>query len=154
MEANQPGEPGGQIAAYHDEIAQIQKEGHELTIRKARNVLFVAAGLVLLSYIISMVSSPEIINIIDMGIMVFFVGAFTILAFWTKKKPYTAIIGGITVFALFIIFNVAVRVYQEGATGIITGLLGGWLFKVIILVALIRPLKDAKELQEMMEQKA
>ena len=31
---------------------------------------------------------------------------------------------------------------------------GGWLFKIMILVALIKPLKDAKELQEMMEQKS
>lgn len=154
METNQNPDPAaGEIAAYHDEIAEIQQEGYRLTIRNARNMLFVAAGLILLQYIIAMVSNPYIINPIDMGIMVFFIGSFTALAFWTKKKPYTAIIGGLVVFALYIIFQVAIRMYMEGSVGALKGLLGGWLFKIMILVALIKPLKDAKELQRIMEQK-
>jgi hypothetical protein len=151
---NQESPVEGKIAAYHDEIAEIQQEGHRLTIRNARNMLFVAAGLILVQYIIAMIGNPYIINPIDMSIMVFFVGSFTALAFWTKKKPYTAIIGGLVVFVLYIIFQVAVRMYLEGSAGALKGLFGGWLFKIIILVALIKPLKDAKELQEMMEQKS
>jgi hypothetical protein len=111
------------------------------------------AGLILLQYVIAMASNPDIINVIDIGIAVFFVGSFLALAFWTKKKPYTAIVGGIVVFALFVLFQVLLRAYLEGATGAAKGLFGGWLFKIIMLVALIKPLKDAKELQEMMEQK-
>jgi len=156
METNQQPNPNenNQITDYHDEIEQIHREGYELTIRSARNMLFLAAGLVLLSYIIAMATSTDIINPIDMSIMVFFVGSFVALAFWTKKKPYTAIIAGIVVFILFVGFNVAVRAYLEGPTGILKGLIGGWLFKIIILVALLKPLKEAKELQEMMSQKA
>jgi hypothetical protein len=154
METNQVPDPAaGEITAYHDEIAQIQQEGHQRTIRSARNMLFVASGLIMLQYAIAIAGNPDIVNPIDMGIMVFFVGSFAALAFWTKKKPYTAIVGGIVVFALYIIFQVAIRTYLEGSVGVLKGLLGGWLFKIMILVALIKPLKDAKELQEMMEQK-
>jgi hypothetical protein len=154
METNQADtEAAGQISAYHDEIAQIQQEGYRETIKSARNMLFVAAGLVMLSYIIGMVQDSEIINIVDMSIMVFFVGSLIGLAIWTKKKPYTAIVTGIVVFILFILFNVLVIAYFQGAAGAFKSLVSGWWLKIIVFVALFKPLKNARELQEMMDQK-
>jgi pheromone shutdown protein TraB len=155
METNQTPDPAaGEISAYHDEIAQIQQEGYQQTIKKARNMLFVAAGLIMLQYAIAIAYNPDIVNVIDMGIMVFFVGSFVALAFWTKKKPYTAIVGGIVVFILFIVFTVAIGAIFEGGLGAFKNLVSGWWIKILIFVALIKPLKDAKELQEMMEQKS
>jgi hypothetical protein len=89
-----------------------------------------------------------------MGIMVFFVGSFIALAFWTKKKPYTAIVGGIVLFILYIVFHVAINAIFDGGLGAFKSLVSGWWIKIIVFVALFKPLKDAKELQEMMGQKA
>jgi hypothetical protein len=151
MEINKIPEPTedtvNQIADYHDEIRQIELEGYELTVKKARNALFWAAGLVSLGEIIGYARSgiePDLLGIIIVAVIV---AAFIMLALWTKKRPYTAIIMGIVVFCLYILLNVIAFAYIEGATGILKGIFGGIIVKILILVALIRPLKDAKELQ-------
>jgi hypothetical protein len=145
--SEQPESTGNQIADYHDEIRQIELEEYELTVKKARNALFWAAGLVSLGEIIGYARSGTEPDLLGITIIVAIVAAFIILALWTKKRPYTAIIMGIIVFCLYILLNTIAFAYIEGATGILKGIFGGIIVKILILVALIRPLKDAKELQ-------
>ena len=155
MESNQiPDQPENKenlVADFHDEVRQIQLEGYALTVKKARNALFWAAGLILLGEFIGLGRSGQAPDPISIGIIVFIVGIFIALALWTKKKPYTAIICGIIAFCLYLALNVVAFAYLEGSDGILKSIFSGIFIKVFILIALIRPLKDAKELQQSKE---
>ena len=155
METNQekPEEVQDQIATYHADINQIHLEGYEIGVRKARNALFWAAGLILLGEVIVYARSGLEIDAIGVSIIAVIVGTFIGLALWTKKKPYTAIVSGIIAFILYILFVAIANGYVEGAMGVIKGLFGGFIVKILIFIALIRPLSDAKELQKAKEEK-
>ena len=143
-----------QIASYHDDINQIHLEGYEIGVRKARNALFWAAGLILLGEVITYARSGLGIEPIGISFIVLVVGTFIGLALWTKKKPYTAIVSGIVAFTLYILLVAALNGYAEGAIGVLKGLFGGFIVKILIFVALIRPLSDAKELQRAKEERS
>jgi len=66
-----------------------------------------------------------------------------VLGFWTKKKPYYAIICALILYGIFIILNAVVD---------ITSIYKGIIFKIAVIVFLIKGLKDAKAAQEMKEQ--
>lgn len=141
------------IADYHADINQIELEGYELRVKKARNALFWAAGLILLGEILVYVRSGDELDMYGVAIITVIVGTFIGLALWTKKKPYTAIVAGIIAFILYILLVVVVNGYAEGAAGVLKALFSGILVKVLIFVALIRPLQDAKELQKLKEER-
>ncbi|MBS1509728.1 MAG: hypothetical protein JST86_02710 [Bacteroidetes bacterium] len=143
-----------QIAQYHDDIRQIELEGYELRVRKARNALFLAAGLILLSEIIGYIRSGVDPEPIGISIVVIIIGSFVALALWTKRKPHTAVITGIILFTLYILLVAIINGYVDGAMGVFLGLVGGWLFKILIYVALFRHLGDAKELQAALDEKS
>jgi hypothetical protein len=154
METNQenPGEVQDQIADYHADINQIHLEGYEIGVKKARNALFWAAGLIFLGEAIVYAQSGLDIEPIGITIIAVIAGTFIGLALWTKKKPYTAIVSGIIAFILYILLVATINGYVDGALGVVKGLFGGLLVKILIFVALIRPLKDAKELQKAKEE--
>lgn len=154
METNQPveNEPAGQIAAYNDEIASIQREGHELVVKKARNALFWAAGLIFFGELLTMLRDSEGFDPVTFFMALAISGIFIGLALWTKKKPYTAIIVGIIVFIGYWALGIISYGIILGAEGIGRAIIGGIIIRIVILINLIRPLKDAKELQELMEQ--
>ncbi|MBK7884648.1 MAG: hypothetical protein IPJ81_13345 [Chitinophagaceae bacterium] len=141
------------IAEFHDQIREIELEGYELRVKKARNALFWAAGLIFAGEMIAMIrgigqfdTSIFITALIESGI-------FILLALWTRKKPYTAILAGLITFITFIILAVVINTLAFGAEGALRAIVGGIIVKIVILVALIRPLKDAKELQKAKEEK-
>lgn len=141
------------VADYLDDIKQIELEGYELGVKKARNALFWTAGLLLLGEIISSFRDGYELTLLVMAIIAVEVGIFVGLAFWTKQKPYTAIVTGIVTFiALQLIGSITYGI-AEGVTGVLKVLFSGIIVKVIILVALFRALGDAKELQQSMEEK-
>lgn len=142
-----------QIADYHADINLIELEGYELRVKKARNALFWAAGLILLGEVIVYARSGMEVDPIGIGIIVLIVGTFIALALWTKKKPYTAIVSGIIAFILYILLIVVLNGYAEGAEGVFKALVGGFIVKILIFVALFRPLQDAKELQRIKGEK-
>ena len=141
-----------QITDYHADIQQIQMEGYELVVKKARNALFFAGALVFIGEMVAMYTRLNRFDITIFGIAVFEAAIFVGLALWTKKKPYTAIICGLSAFILFIILSVVVNGLTDGGLGIVKAVFSGILWKILILVALIRPIKDAKELQNLKSQ--
>ena len=143
-----------QIAEYHDDIRHIELEGYELGVKKARNALFWAAGLILLGEVITYARTDGEVEALGIAIITLIVGIFIGLALWTKKKPYTAIVMGIVAFILYLLLVVIINGFAEGAEGVLKSLFGGIIVKVLILIALIRPLKDAKLLQDVKEDKA
>lgn len=132
-------EPKDLLTGELDGIRQIEIDGYKQGVKKARNTLFVIAGLVFLGEMITLAASGDgnfletvIIALIEAGI-------FVALALWTENKPYTAIIIGIIIYLglwlLTAIFD---------PSSIIKGII----VKIIILVYLFKALPDAKALQQ------
>ena len=95
-----------------------------------------------------MFRSPEGFDPISVAFAVVIGGSFIALGLWTKKKPYSAIMTGLVVFIAYLVLVMVVNSLIEGGEGFLKALFGGIIVKVIILVNLILPIKDAKELQE------
>lgn len=138
------------IAEYANEQQQLDMMTYSTSVKKARTALFVAGALIFIGEMIGMSRTYGQFEPLVFGIAVFEAAIFIALGFWTKKKPYTAIITGIVVFILLVILApilISVLLY-EGQLDLLQSIFSGIIIKVIILVNLISPLKDAKALQE------
>ena len=134
------------ISDYFDGVKQLEMEGHQNGIRKARNALFITAGLFLIWEIIALGRAGVPLSLISplyIAIIVVEVGAFTGLAFWTKTKPYTAIVVGIILFVLLWILAVAVS--EDKAKAFVSGII----IRIAILVNLIGALKPSKAWEDL-----
>lgn len=152
-ENKNPDQQENVISEYASELKQLEMEGYERAVRKARNALFWAGGLIFLGEMISMFGQGLGFQPILFAVALVEAGIFIALAFWTKKKPYTAVVTGLVAFIGIILLSVIVNGMVEGSAGVLKALFGGIIVKVIILVNLILPLKDAKALQEAMKQR-
>jgi len=124
---------------------EFSMEGYDKHIRQARNAIFAAAIILLLNVIILAVAVPDTYEYLWLDVLIWgaFIAGFVVLGFWTKTKPYYAIIGALILYGLFIILSAVVD---------ITSIYKGIIFKVAVIVFLIKGLKDAKAAQEMKEQ--
>ena len=120
-------------------------QGYDKHIRQARNAIFVAAGVLLLNLLVLCftISSGYEYLWIDICVYGAFIAGFIVLGFWTKTKPYYAIITALILYALLI----ALFAWSD-----ITTLYKGFLFKIFIIVYLAKGLGDAKEAQEIHDQ--
>lgn len=116
-------------------------QGYDKHIRQARNAMFFAAGLLLINVILLVASSTFSYDYLwlDMAIWGTFIASFVLLGFWTKKKPYTAIVCALILYVAFIVLNACID---------ISTIIQGWLFKIIIIVFLVKGINDAKEAQQ------
>jgi energy-coupling factor transporter transmembrane protein EcfT len=151
METNKPGTNAAstevnEVTDYLSDIRHIEMEGYEQGIRKARNSLFWAAGLLFFWEMIALIRAGEF-EPISFGFAVVIAGIFIALGLWTKKKPYTAIITGIVVFIAHWLLAIVFNGMAYGAEGVGKAIIGGIIIRIIIMVNLIRSLQDAKELQ-------
>ena len=124
---------------------EFSMQGYDRHIRQARNMLFTAAAILLLNAVLLFSKYPFDIEMmwLDYLLWIGYIGGFIVLAFWTKKKPYYAIIGGLILLGIFILVNAVIEP---------SSLFGGIIFKIAIVVFLIKGLGDAKEAQQMKEQ--
>ena len=124
---------------------EFSMEGYDKHIRQARNALFIAAAIMLLNAIILFSNYPFDLEImwLDYLIWTVYIVGFIALALWTKKKPYYAIIGGLVLMGVFILINAIIEP---------TTIFGGIVFKIAVIVFLIKGLGDAKEAQHMKDQ--
>lgn len=111
-------------------ILLIQLDGMHDKVKKARNALFIAAGVMLLSYGLAFTQHGALV-LIEGGIVC---GAFVGFGFWANKNPFPAVLTGLifllTLYVLYAIVN-PVTIF----TGIIV--------KIAIIAALIYGLKAA-----------
>lgn len=125
-----------------DEFSTQQYDKH---IRQARNAIFAVAILLTLSVIFMVAASPAGYEYLWIDILLWcvFIAIFVALGFWTKKKPYYAIISALVLYGIFIALN-----------GFLdpTTIVKGFLVKIIIIVFLIKGLGDAKEAQRMQDE--
>lgn len=118
-------------------------EGYDKPIKRARILLFVIAGLQLLG-IFTAVDFPEPRKWITIGLFVFLAVIFATLAIWTKKKPYTAIVTALSIYAAL---HVLAAIIEPAS------IFQGVIVKVIAFVLLITALKNAKEIQQWLDAK-
>lgn len=141
---NKPAE--NEISEYFDGVKKLEMEGHQNGIKKARNALFITAGLFLIWEAIAIGRAGVPLSLLPpifIAIVVAEVGSFIGLAFWTKTKPYTAIVVGIILFV--ILWALAVAVAEDKTKALI----GGIIVRIIILVNLISALKPAKAWEDL-----
>jgi hypothetical protein len=117
-------------------------EGYDKHIRNARIILFILAGIFLLGLFSVIPFDANPLKLVMAGIMVLFAAAYIALAFWTKKKPYTAIL---TALILYISLQVLSFLLQPAS------IFQGWILKIIIILLLLLGLRNAKESQRLME---
>lgn len=146
MSENQkPGDTGQPsedvISDYYDGVKQLEMEGYETGIKKARNALFITAALIVIGEVIAVARLGVGFPPIAILIIAIEAGLFIGLALWTKSKPYTAIIIGLILFILFWVLQVVLN----GGAGIYSGII----VKVIIIVVLVGALKPAKAWEDL-----
>jgi hypothetical membrane protein len=122
--------------------SEFSMEGYDKHIRNARVMLFVLAGLFLLSLVSLTPFDDNPLKLVMAGIIILFAAAYVALAFWTKKKPYSAIL---TALILFISLEVLSFLLQPAS------IFQGWILKIIVILLLLLGLRNAKESQQMME---
>lgn len=115
-------------------------QGYDKHIRQARNAIFTVAVLLVINLVILGFTIPDEYEYLWIDILIWgvFIAGFVFLGFWTKKKPYYAIIGAICLYAFFIALNA----YFDIST-----LFKGIILKVIVLVLLFKGINDAREAQ-------
>ncbi len=128
------------IADYYDGMKQLEMQGHETSIRKARNTLFVAAVLVFIGEMYSISQLPDGISPLAITIVLIESGIFVALAFWTKKRPYSAILTGIIL--IFLYWGLSVYASPEN-------IFRGVLARIVMIVYLVRATGDAKKWEEL-----
>ncbi len=148
MDNNISEERGAQASIFEeDQLAAYDREQYELGVRKARNSLFWAGGLMfvvdmaILLIQLNGLSSAEINYAFFYGLVAIelaMLAAFVGLGFWTKKKPYSSILAGLILFCLIQAFAMI-----SDPTNIYKGII----VKIVIIVSLVSGLKKAKALQ-------
>lgn len=124
---------------------EFSMEGYDKHIRQARNALYVCAGILFINVAILYFSLPAGYEYVWIDLLVygFFIAGFVLLAIWTKSKPYNAIIGGLILFGSFLLL----QLWIDSAS-----LFKGFLWKIFIIVYLVKALGDAKRAQELKRQ--
>src|SRR5262245_20878203 len=102
-----------EITEYYEGIKQLEIQGYETGIKKARNALFVTAALLFIGEMISAAISDLPFTLLFWAIVLVEAGAFVALAFWTKTKPYAAIIVGLVLFFLIWILGIVAGGFED-----------------------------------------
>jgi hypothetical protein len=136
--------------AYNDE--QLRKlHGFNLAVYHSKNALFISAGIVLISEIISYApfdQMPDTFNLLPFAFMfITFIG----LALWTQKKPYTPLKIGVIVYCIYVLFNTIPFISKYGMEGLLKGLYSGCLYKIIIVSLIAKASPKAKLMQNLNE---
>lgn len=135
------------ISDYVSELRQSDMEQHERAIKKARNTLYLVSVLMFIGELVGMLVSEEGYSHIGLVIALLEAGIFVALAAWTRRKPYSAIVGGLIAFIGIHTLGFAINLYAGDMGGALKALLGGIIIKILVLVTLFQALKNAKAVQ-------
>src|SRR5215469_12328079 len=113
-------------------------EGYDKPVKKARNVLFAIAAIQLVAGIFTGYQQDGLAGIITIGLMVLVALIFFLLALWTKKKPFEAIITALIIYTVLMIGD---AIFDP------TTIIQGILFKIVVYILLISALSNAREVQ-------
>lgn len=144
--ASQEKSPGQtpQQEGIFDDLYDNSMEGYDKPIRRARILLFIIAALQLVGIVtIGDIEPPD--NWIYVGVFVGLAVTFAALAFWTKRKPYTAILTALVIYGSL---NLLAAIIDPAS------IFRGIILKIVAFVLLINALKNAREVQEWLDQKS
>jgi len=117
--------------------------GYDKNIRNGRTWLYVITGMQILLGIYESTTLKDVDSItkwvvfgIDAGLGLLFLAC----ALWSYKKPYTAFL---TALILYIIITVAAFIIEPANINF------GIIIKIVVVVALFRAVKDAREIEEL-----
>lgn len=111
-------------------------------VRHARNAIFFVAGAqVVLGLILSFAGPDELFvySIIELLIVA---GIFAGLGFWAMKNPYPAILTALIFYCALILLYAAIEPVS---------IMRGIILKVVIIIYLVKGLKNAREAQRLKE---
>jgi len=136
--------------SYEEE--QLKKlQDFNLAVYHAKHVLFISAGIVLISEIIAYTlfdQIPDTFNIVPFtGMFITFIA----LALWTQKKPYSSLLTGIIIYSIYILINTIPFIYSDGFQGFFKGLYVGCLYKILIVSLIASATPKAKLMQKINE---
>ncbi len=126
-----------QATIFNEE--ELLNSGYDKHIRRARNVLFVVAGIQFFFMLVSLLITQESIDLFSIGIVVFTTSLFIGLGLWTRKKPFTAILIGLIFYCLLVLVDL---VFEP------VSVFRGLIFKIIVIVYLAKGLTDARQAQQ------
>ena len=116
----------------------ISMEGYDKPVKKARNVLFAIAAIQLVVGIFVGYQQDGLARIITIGLMVLVALIFFLLALWTKRKPFDAIITALIIYSVLLIGD---AIFDPSTV------IQGILFKIVVYVLLVSALRNAREVQ-------
>ena len=132
--------PKDVIADHFEELKQIEIQGYEPAIRKARNTLFAVAGIFLVSEVVTALATDIPFSPLLIGIIAVECGLFVALGFWANTKPFAAISIGLILFIGLWIFAIVASGFKAAYGGII--------IRIVVISYLVKALKDAKAWEE------
>ena len=129
-----------EITEYYEGVKRLEIQGYESGIKKARNTLFFTAALFFISELILGAVADVEFTPLFFAIIIIQSGIFVALAFWTKRKPYAAILIGLIYFLLLWGLSIVLYGGEAAYKGIIV--------KIIIITFLVKAIKPAKAWEE------
>ena len=133
-------EDKNEITEYYEGVKQLEMQGYESGIKKARTALFVTAAILFVGELIAASIAEEPFTLLFWAIILMQSGIFVALGFWTKTRPYAAVIIGLIVFILIWVLAIAFSGFR--------GAIGGIIIKIIIIVYLAKAIGPAKAWEE------
>jgi hypothetical protein len=129
-----------EITEYYEGVKKLEIAGYESGIKKARNTLFFTAALFFVSELILGALADAEFTPLFFAIIIIQSGIFIALAFWTKRKPYAAILIGLIYFLLLLALSIMLYGFEAAYKGIIV--------KIIVITFLVRAIKPARAWEE------
>ncbi len=152
FETNHPQGQASIIADEFNELRELEMQRYQTAVRKGRNALFGTGGLLFFWEMVGMFRLGGFDPVV-FSIALLEGGLFIGLAFWTYKKPYTAVLTGLIAFICIILLSVVVFGMQAGAEGAVKALVSGAIVKAVIIIFLAKALGDARALQAAKEER-
>ena len=115
-------------------------EGYDKHIRNARNMLFIVAGVQLLAGLFAVKDQEEPGKTISIAIVVGVALIFAGLAFWTKKKPFAALLTALILYGSLLILD---AIFEPSS------IIRGIILKIGIIVSLISGIRNAREAEDL-----
>lgn len=126
-----------------DDVYDDSMKGDDRPVGRARFILYIIGALQLVG-LFTLGGLYDIELYMTAGVYIFFALVFAGLGFWTKWKPYTAILTGLIIYGGLMLLSAIIE-----PESIVKGLI----MKIVAFSLLISGLKNAKEVQNWMELK-
>ncbi|HTJ14962.1 MAG TPA: hypothetical protein VL547_23150 [Dinghuibacter sp.] len=139
--------PGEDLLTEHiANLDELQRQGYESTVRHGRNTLFWIAALLVVSQVLISYAHQDL-TLQLLGIILLLGTLFAALGFYTRRKPFVALLTGTVCYVLLWSIDLFCG-YARGSVNVTTGISGA-LVRVAFTLFLIKALPDAWKLERL-----